>query len=373
MSDVDLFSPVTISNLELQNRIVMAPMTRNRAGTNGAPNADMVLYYGARAAAGLIITEGTQPSAVGQGYPRTPGIYQSAHIDGWRRVTAAVHEGGAKIFLQIMHAGRVSHALNTSGLTPIAPSAIPVSDASKIFTDASGPMDFPVPEVMNETSIEEVQQDHERATRSALEAGFDGVELHATGGYLMAQFMSTNTNRRLDKYGGSAENRVRLVVETLERMIAVAGSERVGIRVSPGFTHNDLHDKQPLETHRVLLAHLAHLRLAYLHVMRVPARFPDVPSFDPVTSLREHFDGPIIATGGFDRASAERTLRSGAVDLIGFGRPFIANPDLVARMKHRWPLAEPDPDLFYTPGPHGYTDYPTFDDKPNKQVLGGTT
>jgi N-ethylmaleimide reductase len=356
-----LFQRFDSPYLKLQNRVVMAPMTRNRAHADGTASEMMAEYYVARSSAGLVITEGVQPSAIGQGYPRTPGIYAPPHIAAWMSMNQRVHSDGAKSFLQIMHAGRVSHPLNNSGHQPIAPSAIAVSDGAKMYTDTQGMVSFPVPRTMSIEDIRGAQEEHVNAARNAITAGFDGVELHGTSGYLIAQFLSTNTNNRGDHYGGSLQNRIRFAVETLESMIDAIGAYRVGFRVSPGFTHNDLRDENPLETHRVLLVAIANLPLAYLHVMRAPNGFPDAPSYDPLTELRAHFRGIVIATGNFSAITAEATLQSGAADLIGFGRPFIANPDLVSRMQNGYPLAEPDPATFYTPGARGYIDYSAFD------------
>jgi N-ethylmaleimide reductase len=361
INTASLFKRFNAPSLKLQNRVVMAPMTRNRAHVNGTPSEMMADYYAARSSAGLVITEGAQPCAIGQGYPRTPGIYEPSHLAAWALVNQRVHSGGAKSFLQVMHAGRVSHPLNNGGYQPIAPSAIAVSDGAKIYTDTQGMVSFPVPRAMTVEDIQSAKEDHANAARNAIAAGFDGVELHGTSGYLVAQFLSTNTNSRSDHYGGSLQNRIRFAVETLESMIDAIGAYRVGFRVSPSFIHNDLRDDNPLETHRALLAAIVKLPLAYLHVMRAPNGFPDAPNYDPLAELRPHYSGIVIVTGNFSAITAEATLQSGAADLIGFGRPFIANPDLVSRMQNGHPLTETDVATFYTPGAKGYTDYASFD------------
>lgn len=353
-----IFEPTNIGGLDLQNRIVMAPMTRSRANVSGVPSDLAVTYYAQRASAGLIITEGTQPSPSGQGYPRTPGIHSTEQIEAWRKVTDAVHAKGGRIFLQVMHTGRIAHRLNqTVDSPPVAPSALQA--AGMIYTDSLGPQPHSMPRALATEEITLVIDDYRLATINALAAGFDGVELHAANGYLPMQFLSSNTNQRTDRYGGSLQNRTRFVLETLEAMIGGAGSSaKVGLRVSPGNTFNDIHDADPVETHLYLTENVSPMGLAYLHIQQKPKDLHTDSLPDPVRMLRPNFDGPIIATGGFDRASANRLLSSGGADLIGFASLFIPNPDLVERFRTGAPLTEPDVATFYTPGPQGYTDYP---------------
>ncbi|HSN05595.1 MAG TPA: alkene reductase [Nitrospira sp.] len=355
-----IFEPTNIGGLTLKNRIVMAPMTRNRASVAGVPSDLAVTYYAQRASAGLIITEGTQPSPDGQGYPRTPGIHSAEQIEAWRKITDAVHAKGGRIFVQIMHTGRIAHRLNrTVYRPPVAPSAIQASGT--IYTDSLGPQPHSLPRALATEEIPSVIEEYRRATINALAAGFDGVELHAANGYLPMQFLSSNSNQRTDRYGGSVQNRARFVIETLEAMIDGAGSaSKVGLRVSPGNTFNDMHDANPVGTHLYLTEEVSPLGLAYLHIQQQPKDVHTSGVLDPVKLLRPIFDGPIIATGGVDRDSANRLLSNGDADLIGFARLFIANPDLVERFQTAGPLAEPDAATFYTPGPKGYTDYPVL-------------
>ncbi|MGA6827520.1 alkene reductase [Nitrospira sp. NS4] len=355
-----IFEPTNIGGLTLKNRIVMAPMTRNRASVAGVPSDLAATYYAQRASAGLIITEGTQPSPDGQGYPRTPGIHSAEQIEAWRKITDAVHAKGGRIFLQIMHTGRIAHRLNrTVYRPPVAPSAIQA--LGTIYTDSLGPQPHSLPRALATEEIPSVIEEYRRATINALAAGFDGVELHAANGYLPMQFLSSNSNQRTDRYGGSVQNRARFVIETLEAMIDGAGSaSKIGLRVSPGNTFNDMHDANPVGTHLHLTEEVSPLGLAYLHIQQQPKDVHTGGVFDPVKLLRPIFDGPIIATGGFDRDSANRLLSNGGADLIGFAALFITNPDLVERFRSGAPLAPPDAATFYTPGPKGYTDYPVL-------------
>jgi N-ethylmaleimide reductase len=354
-----LFEPVTIGPLQLKNRIVMAPMTRSRASETGIPSDHASLYYAQRASAGLIITEGAQPSANGQGYARTPGMHAPAQTEAWRNVTEAVHAKGGTIFLQLMHTGRIAHRLNrTVDGPPVAPSAIRA--AEKIYTDVLGPQDHSVPRALATEEIPALIDEYRQATINALAAGFDGIELHAANGYLPMQFLSSNSNQRSDRYGGTVQNRARFVIETLESMADGAGTAgRIGLRVSPGNTFNDMHDADPRETYVYLIKAISRMGLAYLHVQRSPASAQDAPAFDAVALLRPSFEGPLIATGGLDRESANHLLAGNGADLVGFARLFIANPDLVERLHRRLALAKPDETTFYSPGPQGYTDYPT--------------
>ena len=347
-----LFDPVQLGDIQLANRVVMAPMTRSRAGPGDAPTALNVEYYRQRASAGLIVSEGVQPSANGKGYCRTPGLHTEAQVAGWKAVTDAVHAEGGRIVAQIMHCGRVGSHLNKDpGAETVAPSAVRAK--GQIYTDAAGMVDLDEPRALRLDEIPGVIGEYRHATQCALGAGFDGVELHCTSGYLPAQFLSTGTNQRTDAYGGSLHNRLRFVLEVLEAMTAVAGSGRVGMRICPGNPFNDLHDDDPHETFAALLDAVSPMRLAYLHVIRSPRR-----NLDSFALAREHFRGPLIVNDSFDRASADRVLDAGEAAAVSFGRSYIGNPDLVRRLREGLPLADFDLATLYTPGPKGYTDYP---------------
>jgi 2,4-dienoyl-CoA reductase-like NADH-dependent reductase (Old Yellow Enzyme family) len=357
----DLFAPVTIGAVHARNAIAMAPLTRQRADADGVPKPFVADYYAARAIAGLIIAEGTQPSFQGQGYCRTPGIHTVDQIDSWRRVTDAVHAQGGAIFLQIMHAGRIFHPLNRRIEGPgVAPSAIAAK--GQMWTDEQGMRDFPTPRALETAEIAALVDEFVTAARNARTAGFDGVEVHAANGYLVNQFLATGTNQRTDGYGGTLAGRIRFPVEVTQAIAAAIGADRTGIRISPGHMFNDLVDENPLETHRALLDALDTAALAYVHLM-----LPD--AFDPglnnagdtqalLQAIRAATKGSLLAAGGYTRERAQAALDDGTLQMVAFGRPFIANPDLVQRMRHGIPLAEANPDLFYTPGPEGYSDYP---------------
>ncbi len=348
----ELFQPVRLGALQLANRVVMAPMTRSRAGEGDVPTAMNVEYYSQRASAGLIVTEGTQPSADGKGYCRTPGIHSEAQVAGWRAVTDAVHAKGGRIVLQIMHCGRISSHLNKApGAETVAPSAIRAR--GKIFADGVGMVEYDQPRALAIEEIPGVVAEYRQATAAALKAGFDGVELHCGSGYLPAQFLSTGTNRRTDAYGGSVANRIRFVVEVLAAMAAEAGADRASMRICPGNPFNDLEDADPRQTFAALLDATRPMGLAYLHVIRSPLR-----DLDAFALAREHFQGPLILNDGFDAASAEQAIASGHAAAVSFGRAYIANPDLVRRMREGLALADFNSHALYTPGPKGYTDYP---------------
>jgi N-ethylmaleimide reductase len=358
-----LFESTTLAGLPLQNRIAMAPLTRNRADVMGVPKPFVRDYYAQRASAGLIISEGTQPSFAGQGYCRTPGMHTPDQIVAWRQVTDAVHARGAKMFMQFMHCGRIAHPLNRQIKdAPVAPSA--VKPAGQMWTDQQQLQDFPTPHALETAELPGVINEFVGASRSAIEAGFDGVELHAANGYLLNQFLASNTNQRTDGYGTSLDGRIRFVVETFEAVAAAIGASRTGIRVSPGHMYNDLVDANPLETHFALLDALPTAKMAYVHVMLPDAFSPQLNNAgEPLAvlpALRPHVKGALIAAGKLTAASAQAMLDSGLLQLAVFGRPFIANPDLVERLKSGAPLAAPREDLFYTAGPEGYSDYPTL-------------
>lgn len=347
---MNLFSPLKLGDYSLSNRIVMAPMTRSRADYQGVLPPLTAEYYGSRADAGLLITEGTAPSASGLGYARTPGIFTPEQIASWRTVTEAVHARSGKIFLQIMHVGRIAHSANrTIPDAPIAPSAIRA--AGQMWTDAQGMQPNDMPRSLELSEIPAVIAEFAQATRNALTAGFDGVELHAASGYLPNQFLSPSANQRTDAYGGSIENRIRFVGETLDAIIAAAGSSgKVGIKVSPGMKFNDINDEDPLPTYLALAKAIAPKHLAYLHVMRA--------GIGAESALREAYSGTFLVGGGFLKAEANKTLEEGRADAIVFGSSYLANPDLVKRLQLDAPFNQPDQSTFYTPGPKGYTDYP---------------
>jgi len=349
-----LFDPIKLGAIELRNRVVMAPMTRSRAGEGDAPTALNVEYYRQRAGAGLIVTEGAQPSKHGKGYCRTPGIYTQEQIAGWKQVTDAVHAEGAAIVLQVMHCGRVGSRYNKDAdAETVAPSAVRAK--GQIYTDAVGMADLDEPRALTGAEIPGVIEEYRQAALNARAAGFDGVELHVTSGYLPAQFLSTGTNRRADGYGGSLNNRLRFVIEALEAMTGAIGADRVGFRICPGNPFNDLHDDNPQETFSALLRAASPMKLAYLHAIRSPMKGLDV-----FAMARELFRGPLIVNDSFTAASANAALAEGSGDVVSFGRPFIANPDLVDRFQRDLPLANFDLKSLYTPGPAGYTDYPVY-------------
>lgn len=356
-----LFESYQLGNLTLKNRVVMAPMTRSRAVENNAPNDLMATYYHQRSGAGLIITEGTSPSANGLGYPRIPAIYSKEQIAGWKKVTDAAHKGGSAIFLQIMHTGRVSHQANLpEGAEVVAPSAKLVS--GEMYTDANGPQPHTMPREMTAKDIEQAIEEYVQAAKNAIEAGFDGVEIHAANGYLIEQFLNPNANERTDEYGGSKENRARFLLEIARRTVAAIGKERVGIRVSPYGVFNDTGAFDGVEeTFTYVAEEVSKLGLVYIHIVDHQAMgAPEVPQ-SVKDGIRKAFKGTYITSGGYDKARANKDLEAGVGELVAFGRPFISNPDLVERMKQDAPLADPDFNTFYTPGAEGYTDYPTLE------------
>jgi len=347
-----LFSPVRLGDLELANRIVMAPMTRNRADAQGVPGELMVDYYAQRADAGLIVAEGAWPSAAGQAYCRQPGIATAAQMAGWRKVTDAVHARGGRIVLQIMHAGRIgSHHIKGEGVATVAPSAIRA--AGEVFTDSAGMQPYDMPRALDTDEVRAVVEEHAQAALNARAAGFDGVELHCTSGYLPMQFMCSGTNQRSDAYGGSVAKRVRFATECLQAMAAAIGAGRVGLRFRIGNSYNDITDEDTVATHAELLRQVGSMGLAYAHVMRAES-----PAVDAFALARAGFGGELILNDGFDGASAEAALAAGQGEAVSFARDFIGNPDLVRRLRDGLPLARFDRRTLYTPGAAGYTDYP---------------
>lgn len=352
----DLFSPVTLGRLQLANRIVMAPMTRSRAGAEGMPTEVMIEYYRQRAGAGLIVSEGIAPSADGIGYCRTPGIYSAEQVALWRAVVDAVHAEGGKIVAQLMHVGRVSNVLNKpAGSATVAPSAIQAR--GEIYTDAAGMQPLDMPRELSTAEVKQVVEQYRQATVNAYEAGFDGVELHCTSGYLPAQFLSTGSNKRDDEYGGSVENRCRFVLEALAAIASVDGADRVGMRICPDNPFNDLHDEAPQQTFEYLLGEADLLDLAYLHVIRFPTG-----RVDNIELGQRCFGDRLIGNDSYTLEEAQAAVAGGELTAVSFGRHFIANPDLPSRWQRGAALAEFDPGSLYTPGAEGYTSYPPLDD-----------
>lgn len=358
-TETGLFSPYHLGPLELANRIVMAPMTRSRATTDHIPTEMMARYYGLRADAGLIITEGTSPAPEGLGYARIPGLFNQDHVAAWRVVTDAVHAKGGKIFVQLMHCGRVGHPLNMpAGARLLGPSA--VAAPGQMWTDQEMMKDHSAPEAMTEADIEAAVAAFVHSAKLAIEAGFDGVELHGANGYLIDQFLNPAANERQDAWGGSFENRNRFAVEVATRVAAAIGAERVGIRLSPFGVFNAMavHDEL-VPQFTALAASLGALKLAYIHVVDHSAwGAPEVPA-SVKAAMRQASGRPMILSGGYDAARAQADLAAERGELVAFGTPFISNPDFVARIREGKPLAQPNQDTFYTPGEVGYLDYPT--------------
>ena len=356
-----LFEPFKLGPITLPNRLVMAPLTRNRAVEGLVPSPLAVEYYAQRVAAGLLITEATQVSQQGQGYQDTPGIYSREQVAGWRRVTDRVHARGGRIFLQLWHVGRISHtSLQLNGGAPVAPSAIRAKGKTFVggtITDISEPRELELSEIPG------IVESFRRGAANAIAAEFDGVEIHGANGYLLDQFAKNGANKRTDAYGGSIENRARLMLEVGKAVTAEAGAERTGIRISPVTPANDISDSDPQPLFDYIVDHLNTLKLAYIHVIEgATGGARDIAPFD-YTSLRGRFKGAYIANNGYDLELANRVLAANEADLIAFGKLFIANPDLVERFKRGAPLNAPDKATFYGGGARGYTDYPALSEK----------
>lgn len=360
MNQSKLFNPSQTGSISLKNSIVMSPMTRSRAIGN-VPNDLMATYYGQRAEAGLIITEGTSPSPNGLGYSRIPGIFSEEQTEGWKKITTAVHQKGGKIVVQLMHTGRISHSLNLpAGAQVLAPSA--VKPAGQMWTDTQQMQDFPIPKAMTAEELKQAQAEFVSAAKNAIEAGFDGVELHGANGYLLEQFLSPVSNVRTDEYGGSIENRARFVLEVTAAVAQAIGKEKTGIRLSPYGVASDMpHYPEIDATYDYLSKELNNIGIAYIHVVDHSAMgAPAVPLAIKQT-IRNNFKNTLILAGGYDKEKGEADLQSGLGDLIAFGRPFINNPDLVTRMKNDLPLSQIfHGDLLYTADEKGYTDYPFY-------------
>lgn len=351
----DLFTPIDIGALTLPNRVVMAPLTRSRAGAGNVPTMLNALYYAQRASAGLIISEATQIMPEGQGYISTPGIHSAVQIAGWRCVTDAVHVSGGRIVLQLWHVGRISHpSFQPGGILPVAPSAIRPN--AQAFT-ANGFQPIPTPRALETSEIPGIVAQYAQAARNALAAGFDGVEVHGANGYLIDQFLRDGTNKRTDQYGGSIENRTRFLIEVIDAVTAVAGPERTGLRISPQNGANDMSDSDPQSLFNHVASALSGKRLAYLHVIEGDMSGGAVPPFDYLT-IKRLFGGPLIANNGFDKKRANEAIEKGRADAIAFGKDFIGNPDLVIRLYLGAPLNPANRETFYGGGEHGYTDYP---------------
>jgi N-ethylmaleimide reductase len=353
-----LFSKTRLGRIELKNHIVMAPMTRSRA-INNIPNEIMAEYYGQRAGAGLIITEGTSPSPNGLGYVRIPGIFSKDQVNGWEKITAAVHSKAGKIFVQLMHTGRVSHQANMpAGSEIIAPS--PIAPKGQMWTDKGGMQDYPLPMEMTIEDIKNTKNEYVQAALNAIEAGFDGVELHAANGYLLDQFLNPGSNQRKDEYGGSIENRSKFVIEVAEAVVKAIGKEKTGIRLSPYGIANDLFPFEGIEEEYTYLAEkLNDMGLIYIHL--VDHSSMGAPKVEPSTvkKIRDNFKNTLILSGGYNREKAENDLESKKGDLIAFGKPFISNPDLVAKLEKGAGLTQFDNNTFYSADEKGYTDYPS--------------
>nr|MBC7611382.1 alkene reductase [Pseudopedobacter sp.] len=355
-----LFENYKLGNISLKNKTVMAPMTRSRAVNNNIPNDLMAKYYGQRAGAGLIVTEGTSPSPNGLGYPRIPGMYNQHHVDGWKLITNKVHEEGGKIFLQLMHCGRVAHYLNLpEGAQVMAPSAIIAE--GQMYTDAEGMKENDLPLEMSTTEVNDTIEEYVEAAKLAIKAGFDGVEIHGANGYLIEQFLNPSSNQRKDQFGGSITNRSKFLLNIVEKTIEAIGADKVGIRLSPNGAFNDMQPYPAMEeTYHYLAEELNKLKIGYVHLLDHSAMGSTHLPAEVLKDFRDTFEGTLILGGNFNAESGEEVLKANKADLIAFGRPFLANPDLVKRLKTGAVLNQPDYDTFYTPGEKGYTDYPNL-------------
>lgn len=367
MSRSALLTPIRLGSLDLPNRVIMAPLTRQRSKQPGnIPYELNATYYAQRANAGLIISEAVQISPEGQGYAWTPGIHSDEQIEGWKKVTQAIHDENGRIFLQLWHVGRISHPLlQPNGADPVAPSAIQAKADCYVQEPDGSHHKAPtaMPRALETEELPRIVADYAKATRNALDADFDGVEVHAANGYLLDQFLCSNSNQRTDGYGGSLENRVRLILEVVDAVVEATGdSGRVGIRISPMGTFNGVDDANPRETFSHLLRELNTRNLAYLHVNRPDWVGGVYEGFDALLeTLRELYDGRLILAGGMTAESGAQAVEDGLADVIAFGRPYIANPDLVQRIKARAPWNEINPATLYGGAEVGYTDYPTLD------------
>ena len=361
MNTPNLFTPVRLGTIEAPNRIVMAPLTRMRAGPGRVPTPLMSEYYAQRAAAGLIVSEATAISQQGTGCPNSPGIYTDEQVAGWRRVTEAVHQASGRIFLQLWHMGRISHpSFQVNGDLPVAPSAIAPRTGQALTENGMQP--YVTPRALNKEELPGIVLQYAIAAERAKSAGFDGVEIHNANGYLLDQFLRDGTNQRTDEYGGPTRNRARLTLEVTDAVTQVWGADRVGIRFSPGGVFNDMHDSNPLETFSHVLHELNRFKLAYAHVIvstKDDLEHGAVPV--PLAAVRKEFHGPLIVANGFTRATATQALAEDLADAVAFGRLFIANPDLTERFRLNAPLNPLDEATLYGGAEKGYTDYPAME------------
>ena len=353
----DLFSPVKLGSIAMSNRMVMAPLTRNRSSMEGVPQDINVSYYEQRATAGLIITEATPISPMGHGYPLLPGIYPDAQVAGWKKVTDAVHAKGGKIVIQLWHVGRISHPSLLNGATPVAPSA--VKPAGKAFT-FKGLEDYVEPRALDAEELPGILADYVHATQCALKAGFDGVEIHAVNGYLLDQFLRDGSNKRSDIYGGSIENRARFLMEVTKAVVETIGSDKVGLRLSPVNPFNDMKDSNPQAVFNYVTEQLNQFNLAYLHVVEGGIQGGGVADPFDFDAMRKLCKSPYMANLSYDKARGNAAISSGHADAVAYGVPFIANPDLVERFREDAPLNEADSKSFYGGNEKGYTDYPSL-------------
>lgn len=353
----DLFSPVKLGSIAMSNRMVMAPLTRNRSSMEGVPQDINVTYYEQRATAGLVITEATPISAMGHGYPLLPGIYTDAQVDGWKKVTDAVHAKGGKIVIQLWHVGRISHPTLLNGATPVAPS--PVKPAGKAFT-FNGLVDYVEPRALDASELPGIVADYVQASKNAIKAGFDGVEIHSANGYLLDQFLRDGSNKRSDIYGGSIENRARFLMEVTKAVVDATGSDKVGLRLSPVNPFNDMKDSNPQAVFNYVTEQLNQFNLAYLHVVEGGIHGGGVADEFDFDAMRKLCKSPYMANLSYDKVRGNAAIASGHADAVAYGVPFIANPDLVERFRQDAPLNEADSKSFYGGTEKGYTDYPTL-------------
>jgi len=353
----DLFSPVKLGSIAMSNRMVMAPLTRNRSSMEGVPQDINVTYYEQRATAGLIITEATPISPMGHGYPLLPGIYTDAQVDGWKKVTDAVHAKGGKIVIQLWHVGRISHPSLLNGATPVAPSA--VKPAGKAFT-FEGLVDYVEPRALDASELPSIVADYVQASKNAIKAGFDGVEIHSANGYLLDQFLRDGSNQRSDIYGGSIENRTRFLMEVTKAVVEAIGSDKVGLRLSPVNPFNDMKDSNPQALFNYVTEQLNQFNLAYLHVVEGGIHGGGVAEPFDFDAMRKLCKSPYMANLSYDKDRGNAAIAKGHADAVAYGVPFIANPDLVERFRQDAPLNEADSKSFYGGTEKGYIDYPTL-------------
>lgn len=353
----DLFSPVKLGSIAMSNRMVMAPLTRNRSSMEGVPQEMNVTYYEQRATAGLIITEATPISPMGHGYPLLPGIYTDDQVAGWKKVTDAVHAKGGKIVIQLWHVGRISHPTLLNGSTPVAPSA--VKPAGKAFT-FNGLVDYVEPRALDASELPGIVSDYVQASKNAIKAGFDGVEIHSANGYLLDQFLRDGSNKRSDIYGGSIENRARFLMEVTKAVVNTIGSDKVGLRLSPVNPFNDMKDTNPQALFNYVTEQLNQFKLAYLHVVEGGIHGGGVADPFDFDAMRKLCDSPYMANLSYDKARGNAAIESGHADAVAYGVPFISNPDLVERFRQDAPLNKADSKSFYGGTEKGYTDYPNL-------------